>query len=482
MLARVLPEELAQAIKGLHEWAIEHAPPEPQAEGELHRRLREHLGVSPGGLELLSRELSSYDQVNVQVAVDAMAEDGAASLEIVGLSMERGYRAGLAEIAGSAGDFGPMLSPGPVEYASVDVGDRVVSCIRAGLLLIAEGEDRLAVLLSPDEDSGFVVEAMATRRPYAEQWFERLYALMRERNVYRGKVVAFGGSHPFRPAPLTVRSLPEVRREAIVLPAGTLERIERHTVGFARHREALRAGGRHIKRGLLLHGPPGTGKTLTIMHLASLMPERTIVLLTGEALGHIEAACQLARSLEPAMVVMEDVDLVALERSYLRSNPVLFELLNAMEGLDEDADLIFALTTNRPELLEPALASRPGRIDLAVELPLPDAASRRRLFELYAQGLRMDVGDWDPLIARTENTSPAFIREVIRQAALRAAERGDQDGRVSGADLLSSVEDLKTGSGRLTASLLGAERPAAPELDDDDDDDDDGTIVVEGDW
>ncbi len=124
MLARVLPEELAQAIKGLHEWALENAPPQPQPEGELHRRLREHLGVTPGGLELLSREMSSYDQVNVQVAVDALAEDGAGSLEIVELSMERGFRAGLAEIAGSGGDYGPMLSPGPVEYASVDVGDR----------------------------------------------------------------------------------------------------------------------------------------------------------------------------------------------------------------------------------------------------------------------------------------------------------------------------------------------------------------------
>ena len=127
--------------------------------------------MTPGGLELLSREMSSYDQVNVQVAVDALAEDGAGSLEIVELSMERGFRAGLAEIAGSGGDYGPMLSPGPVEYASVDVGDRVISCIRAALLLVAEGEDRLAVLLAPDEDSGIVVEAMATRRPYAEQWF-----------------------------------------------------------------------------------------------------------------------------------------------------------------------------------------------------------------------------------------------------------------------------------------------------------------------
>ena len=68
-------------------------------------------------------------------------------------------------------------------------------------------------------------------------------------------------------------------------PRSHRERIERHTAGLARHRERSRAGGRHVRRGLLLHGPPGTGKTLTVMYLAGLMPERTVVLLSGAALA-----------------------------------------------------------------------------------------------------------------------------------------------------------------------------------------------------
>ena len=58
-------------------------------------------------------------------------------------------------------------------------------------------------------------------------------------------------------------------------------------------------------------------------------------------------------------------------------NPLLFELLNEMEGMAEDADVTFLLTTNRPDILEPALAARPGRIDLAVQMGLPDAERRR---------------------------------------------------------------------------------------------------------
>ena len=66
-----------------------------------------------------------------------------------------------------------------------------------------------------------------------------------------------------------------------------------------------------------------------------------------------------------------------------------------MDGMEEDSDVVFLLTTNRPELLEPALAARPGRVDLAVEIPLPDEGCRQRLFELYTRGLEIKVDNLD---------------------------------------------------------------------------------------
>ncbi len=453
------PEALAQAIQELSAWAQRNAPsPEP----ELRRRLREHLGADPAELEVVAEAVSPYDHVNVQVALDVYVAEPQVSCEMLGLSLEHGFRPGLAELAQRAGVYEGALDPGPVEYLGIDVGGRTVLCVKGGIALLRDGPEALAVLIAPagqagtdDDDAGSRLEVMARSRTVAERWLSRIRELMDEHNVYRGKVVVFGSSHPFRPAPLTVRALPDVPRDRIVLPAGTLERIERHTVGLSRHRDTLRAQGRHIKRGLLLHGPPGTGKTLTIMYLARLMADRTVVLLTGMSLGAVGAGVALARSLQPAMVVMEDVDLVAMERIHLDSNPILFELLNAMDGLDEDADLIFALTTNRPELLEPALASRPGRVDLAVELPLPDAEARRALLELYGQGLRLDVADWRPVVAATDGTSPAFTRELMRRAALVAAEAGD--AATTTEHLLAAVDELRHQGGRLTATLLGTE-------------------------
>jgi ATP-dependent 26S proteasome regulatory subunit len=129
---------------------------------------------------------------------------------------------------------------------------------------------------------------------------------------------------------------------------------------------------------VLLHGPPGTGKTLSTMYLLHAMAGRTTILLTGRGLGLIEQVLGIGRDLAPATFVFEDIDLVAAERTMeFGSRGVLFELLNQMEGLAEDEDLLFVLTTNRPDLIEPALAARPGRVDLALEISLPDASGRR---------------------------------------------------------------------------------------------------------
>ena len=71
---------------------------------------------------------------------------------------------------------------------------------------------------------------------------------------------------------------------------------------------------------------------------------------------------------EPATLVLEDIDLIAEERTMPHSHPQLYELLDQMDGLHEDADVMLLLTTNRPEILEPALASRPGRVQKGILL------------------------------------------------------------------------------------------------------------------
>jgi len=96
---------------------------------------------------------------------------------------------------------------------------------------------------------------------------------------------------------------------------------------------------------------------------------------------------------------------------------------------------------------------------MAVELPLPDAAARRRLIALYSQGLEVRAQNPAELIEQTEGASPAFIRELLRRAALFAIESGDGDVVVDESHLLAALAELGSDAGPLTGKLLGLQRP-----------------------
>jgi len=163
--------------------------------------------------------------------------------------------------------------------------------------------------------------------------------------------------------------------------------------------------------------------------------------------------------LEPSLVVLEDIDLIAQDRGVMGrfGSPLLFDVLNEMDGMAEDADVAFVLTTNRADVLEPALAARPGRVDLAVQIPLPDEDARRGLLELYGRGLEVRLTNVDSIVGRTSGVTAAFIKELVRKAALLAANRsaGEERIRVSDEDFTGSLDDLLAERSALTRVLLG---------------------------
>jgi hypothetical protein len=456
------PGEFGRSLHDFVQASLALAKPE---DSELLRRMRAHLGGDDvATLPVLRRDLEGRDHPNLQLALDRLVEEGW-EVETIGFAGHWAVlEGGLAGLLGAQHDFEtPVPKVGPVEYTSVPLEPgRTMSCVVNALLLLRRGGRAIGALLTRGERmmgaAGLRLEVVAAQREHAEELLAQIGELMTELNVYRGRVLAFTRDEEHQ-ATLEVRTLPEVERDSIVLPDGVLDRIERHALAPSRHRDRLLAAGRHLKRGILLHGPPGTGKTTTAMYLVSRMPGRTVVLLTGGGLGLVEPACALARELQPAMVVLEDVDLVARERMFDSSGPILFELLNEMDGLAADMDVIFLLTTNRPEILEPALAARPGRIDQAVELPLPDANGLRQLIELYSAGLELRVRDLAAVVARLEGATPAHVKELLRKAAVAAAEEGEGEGTIVVEDrhLEEALEELVVDIERIKQRLFASD-------------------------
>ena len=454
----------------------------PEQSHLLRRLAAEHLGADPADLPAFTERFDASEHPNLQLALDAVLAD-AGPWKLFGLPAELHQYGGFSLASLLAGRFHGPSDPCAPEFVQVPVDvDRTLPCLRLGVYLLTFDDVPLVAMVGFSEghgpSPGLQLDVVCASADHASTFVAAVRRSMHEHNVYRGKVLSFAFSE-WGGFGITFHTLPTVGREGVVLPEEDLAAIERHVIGVSDHAVALRASGRHLKRGLLLHGPPGTGKTLSIMYLCSQLASRTIVLLSGPGAGALGQAAAIARSLQPSMVVVEDVDLVAMERTMpgMGTNPMLFQLLNEMDGLNDDADVVFVLTTNRVELLEPALAARPGRIDQAVEIRLPDADRRRRLLELYLQGTGWDGGDVSAIVDGTEGVTASFMKELVRRAVLASAlDRGD------GADVTApplatthlelALSDLMAHSAPVLLASLGARPGTARPVDPDDDLDD----------
>lgn len=420
-------------------------------------KLKNHFGCDPGALPVIERAFGSYERPNLHQAVVEAARDGG---DLLGIVVRDEYRVvTLSKLARQ--ESSREFDVGPVSYVDeILPGNRRLSCVKRGLRLFLFRKKPVALLVDQERFTGtpsLRLEVMAADREDAELLLRLIETKTSAGDAFRGGVLSLEFDC-FRALAVKFHQLPQIRREDVILQEDVLRRIERHTVDFSNQARRLLAAGRHLKRGILLHGPPGTGKTFSAMYLASRMPERTVFLLTGAEMGMIQQAVAMARVLQPATLILEDVDLIGTkrERQVVGANAVLFELLNQMDGLADDADLLFILTTNRPDVLEPALASRPGRIDQAIEVPPPDADCRRRLIDLYGKGLHLEVEHLDELVQRMEGVSAAFIRELLRKAAVHSSLESDGEIVVRDRHLSAALAELMVAGGALTKSLLGA--------------------------
>lgn len=354
------------------------------------------------------------------------------------------------------------------EYEDLDIGNATpVKCLRNGLWLLRDGEMPCAVVMAEhrefDQEMQIRVEIATPKGEQGAAFSARCFTLLEEEvqaaRSYRGKVLSFEPRARYRgeSGGMMVHRLPTVSRDDVILSDATLALLDRNIVRFVESREQLRALGQPTRKGILLYGPPGTGKTHTIRYLANNLPGHTTLLITAEQVAKLKQYTLLARLLQPSMVVIEDVDLIARRRENMNGpceESMLNELLNEMDGLKGDADIIFVLTTNRPEQLEEALAGRPGRVDQAIEIPLPDIACREQLIRLYGGKLNFGPELTTDSAARTEGMSAAFIKELMRRIAQAMIGRADEEVTVR--VVKHAMDDMLFSGGQLNARLLGA--------------------------
>ncbi|MFK8112651.1 MAG: AAA family ATPase [Rubripirellula sp.] len=304
--------------------------------------------------------------------------------------------------------------------------------------------------------AGQHVEICARSLEEANEVLCWLSAKTNEHSIYRGKMIQVATPMDGSPGQtIRIVSRATADRDSIVLPDAILELIDRLQALRSRYGEKLHGFGHKTKQGLLLHGPPGTGKSLLTKYLIARNSEHTVIVPTDMEVQTLRECFRIALYLQPSMVVIEDVDLLAPRRESGSRVDGLQELLNEMDGLGPSSDIFVVLSTNRPEILEPALATRPGRVSQAIEIPLPDVALREALIRMYlnrATSGQTLISEW---AKRTQGASPAFLEELCRRAILLACERSDTEIDVLYGDLERAIHELVVMGGDLTARALG---------------------------
>mmetsp|Transcript_29395 Transcript_29395/g.68849 ORF Transcript_29395/g.68849 Transcript_29395/m.68849 type:complete len:437 (+) Transcript_29395:97-1407(+) len=193
-------------------------------------------------------------------------------------------------------------------------------------------------------------------------------------------------------------------------------------------------------KGVLLYGPPGTGKTLLARALASningtflkVVASAIVDKYIGESARVIREMFGFAKDHQPCVIFMDEIDAIggsrfsegtSADREIQRT---LMELLNQMDGFEEQGQVKMVMATNRPDILDPALL-RPGRLDRKIEIPEPNETQRLEILKIHSQSItkRGNI-DWESVVKLADGLNGADMRNICTEAGLFAI-RSDRD-------------------------------------------------------
>ncbi len=260
--------------------------------------------------------------------------------------------------------------------------------------------------------------------------------------------------------PAVLRSVeiesPQVSWEMI----GGLEQVKQvlqeAVEGSLLHPELYERAQAEAPRGVLLSGPPGTGKTLLAKAIASQARANFIAISGPELLskwvGSSEQAVRelfaRARQCAPCVVFLDEIDTLAPARGSYGgdsgvSDRVLGQLLAELDGIRPRQGVLLVAATNRKGSLDPAL-TRAGRLELHLQVELPDLAARRSVLGVHNQTrpLEEDVNldDW---AERTTGWSGADLALLSNRAAIAAIRRHRVAGELDPGSLVIACHDFE---------------------------------------
>lgn len=273
--------------------------------------------------------------------------------------------------------------------------------------------------LSRGEASSISVHVRPDDQQQGRKLLQQILSRAGELNIFRGRVLqASLGNHGLA---FEIIDAPHATRSKIIATEDVWDEIDLNVRGVSSQHSTMTELGLGGRRGVLLAGPPGVGKSAIASVIAAEMAGQFTVVYCDAACGASLLSNVFTECIQlgPALVIIEDVDLIVGRRGGIGSRPMaLSEFLAALDS-HPDAPLLVMATTNDVTTLDSA-AVRAARFDSIIEVPYPSATVARQIFRslLHSVPGSADI-DIDAVAASLPpQTSGADIREIVRRAVL----------------------------------------------------------------
>ena len=276
----------------------------------------------------------------------------------------------------------------------------------------------------------------AEDRDYAQQKLDEISDWMDDHNHLKGQRLLLSGKFIKLSRPYSWDDL--------YLEPALLAHIKCHTTGFLANLDRYRDLKLPAKRGVLVHGRPGSGKTLLGKVLCSQVDATFIAVKPGDlpCTDEIVYTFAMARELAPTVLFLEDIDLFGGTRGrHQLADALLGELMNQLDGIEENDGLLVVATTNNLGAVEPALKERPSRFDVVVEMPEVSTEVRRRYLQDFLAARDLDAGLYTELDGATSKCRTiAEVQEAVVRFFQRAIEQDIDVTKVTSPDELPAFD------------------------------------------
>lgn len=228
-------------------------------------------------------------------------------------------------------------------------------------------------------------------------------------------------------------------------------------VDFLKNPEKYKKVGARTPKGVLLVGPAGCGKTLLAKAVAgeagvpffSIAGSEFMEMLVGIGAARVRDLFDNAKKNAPSIIFIDEIDAIGRARSYGiipshdEREQTLNQILVEMDGFEPNEQVVVIAATNRGDLLDPALL-RPGRFDRRIIIDYPDLEGRKAIIKIHARGKPFDEKvNWEKIAKRTVGFSGADIENMLNEAAIYAARKGQE--KITEEDIEEAATKVKLG-------------------------------------